>query len=740
MVKISLHILVFLLIFLSVKSSAQIITTFAGNKQDAFTPDGDQVKTSGINVTTSIRMGPDGYLYLIDHYRIRKIDTTTRIITTVAGNGEIGFSGDGGPALNASLYYPLDFYIDSEGNIYICDSWNNRIRKVDGRTRIITTIAGNGTTTYQDSVQALSSGLNRPTSVTMDNNHNLYIVSSDYTRYSGYNYIYKLNLSSGLIIKIAGNGTGVYAGDGTPALQTGFYTTGICADAGGNIYLADPVHNSILKLDASTGIIHTIAGTGTVSGLGYSGDGGAAYKAKMNQPVNICFDADSNLLVVDEGNNLIRRINRISGIITTVAGLQVQDSFSVGGIYGYSGDGGPATCAKLHLYNGHSSPAGITSDLAGNFYFSDQGNQVVRMVDNSVIRAVDPGFNIEASATRICPGQPVIVKSAIFYAGDTVVNPPVYQWIKNGEPIDVNGATYASNKWRDNDNIYCKLKTANNLCQTVTVLSNRITFSLTSPIVPTVSLSPGDTAICPGEPVTFKVELLQGGDSTIYQWQINGHTAAGNENFFTYKNIKAGDRVNCIVKTNSPNCPVMQTIFSDTANIHFKSLPNINLLPGDTIIKPGASVQLNAVSEDPLLSWQWMPGSGLNNTSLLNPVAAPQQTTRYYFNAKSKDGCEIEKSLQIILAIPLYMPTAFTPNGDGQNDLFRIPQGAVFHLKEFSVYDRWGKIVFTTQKITTGWDGNYKGMKSPTGTYVYFITGEMDNKPIRVKGTVTLIR
>lgn len=741
MLKLISHIICLLILLVpSVPCSAQVITTFAGSRHGGFIPDGDTATAFSLSYTTAVRVGPQGDLYLIDHNRIRKIDANTRTITTIAGNGEVGFSGDGGPAVHATFRYVIDFFIDEQENIYVCDKGNNRIRKVDGTTGNITTIAGDGTSTYIDSFPALSTGISQPTSITADGKGNLYVACSGYTSYTGDNYIYRMNLSTGTIIKIAGNGTGAYAAGGTPGLETGFYTTGICADATGNIYFADPVHNCILKLIASTGKIHTFAGTGTRAGFGYDGDNGPALDAKLNQPVNMCFDADGNLLIVDGGNSLIRKIDMTTEVISTVAGMQARRAHSVGGEFGYSGDGGPAACAKLHLFSGHFYPSGMAADRTGNFYFADQGNKLIRMVDHSVLTIVNPTVSITASDSAICLGQQVVLKSTVSQAGDTVVNPPVYQWIKNGSLTGKGSAVHISNSLENQDTVYCKVQTTNNVCLPATLISNKIVFTTRSSVVPIVKLSPGDTAVCPGESVAFEALVRHGGNQTTYQWQLNGSDLPVHDSVLILKDLKNADKINCVVTTNAPGCPELQEIYSDTSVVSIKPLPQVTLFPEDTIIEPGTSIQLQAISITPLVAYQWAPATGLNDALSLKPVARPEKTTRYYFKATSTNSCSIEKSLLITLATPVYMPTAFTPNGDGNNDVFRIPVGTFFDLIEFSVYDRWGKRVFLTVDIDVGWDGTYQGAQVPSGMYVYFIEGRIDNKPVKRKGTVLLIR
>ncbi|MEO8868756.1 MAG: T9SS type A sorting domain-containing protein [Bacteroidia bacterium] len=292
------------------------------------------------------------------------------IITTVAGNGTQGYSGDGGYATSAQLSYAEGMIFDGGGNMYIADSYNNVIRKIN-TIGIITTIAGTGFGAgtgaggYSgDGGAATLAQLNGPVDIVFDASGNLYI--SDYNN----NRVRKIN-TSGVITTIAGNGNNGYSGDGAAATLAKLYEpSGLAFDATGNLYIADEQNNVIRKINTA-GIISTYAGNGFGAGMGtggYSGDGGQATVAELFEPIGLTFDLSGNLYVAESGNNVVRKINT-SGIINTYAG---------GGISGL-GDGGPATLAQLNF------PYGLTFDKIGNLYIGDALNNRVRKVSTSGI-------------------------------------------------------------------------------------------------------------------------------------------------------------------------------------------------------------------------------------------------------------------------------------------------------------------------------------------------------------------
>lgn len=289
-----------------------------------------------------------------------------------AGGGISGYSGDGGPAANCQFKEMINLAIDANGNVYVSDSWNHRVRKIDA-SGIITTIAGTGVTGFSgDGGLAVNAKLYSPNWVTVDAAGNIYIADASNMR------IRKIN-TSGIISTIAGDGTNGSAGDGGPATSASLNgNLGMTFDAAGNMYFADQNNHKIRKINTS-GIITTIAGTGIA---GYSGDGGPATNAQLNYPASVRFDANGNLFVADPNNKVIRKINS-SGIITTVVGT---------GTPGYSGDGGSATSAQIGGTND------MVFDSQGNMLFCDQWNHRIRKVTPSGIISTIIGNGIALSS------------------------------------------------------------------------------------------------------------------------------------------------------------------------------------------------------------------------------------------------------------------------------------------------------------------------------------------------------
>ena len=255
-----------------------------------------------------------GNLYIADrgHHRIRKIDSTGKI-STVAGTGEDSFGGDGGPAVHGQLSSPFGVAVDGSGNLYIADRDNHRIRKVDS-TGTITTVAGTGEHGFSgDGGAAVEAQLASPTGVTVDGSGNLYIADRDNHR------IRKVD-STGTITTVAGTGEDSFGGDEGPAVRGHLSSPfGVGVDGSGNLYIADWGNHRIRKID-STGTITTVAGTGEYARVGEShGDGGPAVQAQLNSPTGVAVDGAGNVYIVDAGLDIIRKVDS-TGTITRIAG------------------------------------------------------------------------------------------------------------------------------------------------------------------------------------------------------------------------------------------------------------------------------------------------------------------------------------------------------------------------------------------------------------------------------------
>ena len=308
--------------------------------------DGGPATQAILNQPQGTAVDKSGNVYIADtrNQIIRRVDATTGVITTIAGTGVVGSSGDGGPAIDAQLNWPTSLAVDSAGDLYICDTYNNAIRKIDHASGVITTYAGS---------------LFGPSGIAFDTNDNLYVVSS--------NRVFEIDAKTQTANAVAGSGAWGTAGDGGPALQASLSSPeGVAVDSAGNLYIADTFNGAVRYVNRSTGLMTTVAGKLGFP-FGYSGDGGPAVGAQFSLPNSIAIDSNGDLWIADEYNWRIRKVTLVTGIVNTAVG-NGQACYSTGG------DGSPATFTDV------CESTGLSFDQAGNLYFADFGNSHIKKV------------------------------------------------------------------------------------------------------------------------------------------------------------------------------------------------------------------------------------------------------------------------------------------------------------------------------------------------------------------------
>jgi trimeric autotransporter adhesin len=340
----------------SAKLTNGVISTVAGNGTGAYAGDGGLATLASLWGPTDVKVDSSGNLFIadIDNDRVRKVGTNG-LITTLAGDGSSTFSGDSGPATNAGMN-PWGVGLDSSGNLFIADHSNNRIREV-GANGVINTVAGDNSRGYGgDGGPATGTDLDYPPSVAVDASGDMFIADLDNHRVR--------EVTNDIITTVAGNGTLANTGDGGLAVNASLcYPDSVAVDGAGNLFIADFYTNRIRKV-SSTGVITNFAGAGPA---GFSGDGGPALLAGLNAPIGLSLDSSGNVFFADGNNSRIRKVGT-NGIITTIAGTNAM---------GYAGDGGLATNASLYY------PSAATVDSFGNVFIADTDNNRIRKVLNT---------------------------------------------------------------------------------------------------------------------------------------------------------------------------------------------------------------------------------------------------------------------------------------------------------------------------------------------------------------------
>ncbi|MGQ0811306.1 MAG: NHL domain-containing protein, partial [Nitrospiraceae bacterium] len=339
-----------------------VVTTIAGNGIAAFSGDGGPAAAAQLNFPYATVQAPDGTLFVTDttNSRIRRI-APDGTISTVAGNGTAGSSGDGGPATAAQLNFPIGLAVSPDGSLYIADFSNHRVRRV-APNGIITTAAGTGVVGFGgDGGPAIAAQLNRPFGVAVAPDGSLYISESGVFPSNGTGHRVRRVGPDGLITTVAGTGTWGFNGDGAATARNLSTPTGIALGPDGSLYIADSQAHRIRRV-STNGVMTTVAGS--VSFADYGGDGGPATAARLSFPQDVKAASDGTLYIADAFNQRIRRVTP-DGIITTIAG---------NGAFGFGGDGGPGPAATL------SEPRGIGIGLADDLYLADhQGHRIRRL-------------------------------------------------------------------------------------------------------------------------------------------------------------------------------------------------------------------------------------------------------------------------------------------------------------------------------------------------------------------------
>ena len=582
--------------------------------------------------------------------------------------------------------------------------------------------------------------------------------------------------------------TPVYSPPGY-ALATGLYV-----DCGGNVYLGEYSSGKVFKYAPGST-------TGTVVATPGPND-------PYIDMVSICLDAAGNLFTIGTEDSVLEWKPGDTTTSTTVAnGYKIKvDKVSpgYGGIWVdgldtlYWSDSDPTTATTTVsrvlkwapgaatptvLLGGNNSgsganqlnvPGALTMDIKGNLYVCDLDNyRVQKFVRTSSIDSTftpisygqyyavvtdmrgfsestdtvyinypnePPSIQINASATS------VPVCTTIQFGGSAQYPGPdyVYQWEVSGVPVNGNGLFYSSNLFADGDQVYCILETANGCTgRREFDTSNIITLHIDPQGSATVTINASDTAICQGSPVTFAAAVANGAAQPTFQWLLNGNPIPGDDTAAYHTDSLAnGNVITCII-TSDNVCGLAK---SNSIRILVSPPPTVAANQVFNI-QYGESVTLDPSVTGNIRSWLWTPGAGLSDSTIPDPVATPGKTTDYKLKVVS-DGCGSDSGYILVnVYTPLSIPNAFTPNGDGHNDILYVLDGPPgTQIEDFSIFNRWGATVFHAHDATpgdpsAGWNGYLHGQPAPPGTYVYQVVLRYSDGNRQVyKGTVLLIR
>jgi gliding motility-associated-like protein len=688
-------------------SSPTIVTVAGGN--------GPGPAANQLNRAFGVCVDASGNVYVADrdNNRVQKwAPGATTGITVAGGNGP-------GTASN-QLNFPMALFVDGSGNIYVADNASRVQKWAPGATSGMTVAGGIG----------YGSGpaqLNNPADIYVDGNGNLYIADLSNQRIQEW----APGASSGITVA-GGNGNGAAANQfSDPA--------GVTMDAGGNLYVSDQTNNRVQRW-----------APGATSGITVAGGNGAGSAAnQFYSPCGIRIDNSGNLYVADFANNRVQ--------------LWAPGASSGVTVAGGNGFGSAANQLEETSY--------LFVDAAGNIYVSDEYNfrvqeyTLTNIIINSFTAAtagtytaaltdkagcsvtsnpivinpiVTPSISITASTTTICSGTPVTF-TALPVNGGTG---PDFSWTVNGTIVSAGTGSYTSNSLQNGDQVSCVL-TSDALCSTTaTATSNVIPLSVKASPIYSVSVIASATSVCSGSAVNFEANTTGSGAIPVYQWQVNGVDAGTDSPDYTDSHPVNGDLVTCQVSGDN-SCPAA---VSNPITLTVNPTPVVE--PGQVFtVQQSQSLTLNPVVSGAIFSYSWSPATGLSDTNIRDPVADPAATTVYQLQVTTAAGCAATGDITVKVFTQLSIPNAFTPNGDGKNDIFYVlggPAGSL--IRDFAIFNRWGQRIFEVHDVPPGdpaygWNGYYQGSAAISGVYVYILDVRFAGGTSQVfKGTVMLVR
>jgi gliding motility-associated-like protein len=819
------------------------ISTLTGNFPPGYSGDGGLLINAQFHQITGISFDLSDNMYIADggNNVIRKVNTSGTI-TTVVGNGTPGFSGDGGPAIASQLGGPYAVVFDNTGNMYIPDLGNSRIRKVS-TNGIITSIAGNGTMGYSgDGGQAANAQLYYPWSIAIDNANNIYIGDAG-------NYVIRKIDPAGIISTFAGNGSYGNTGDGGPAISAELGEIGtVAVDNSGNVFVCirnyfyvirkiNTCATAAINLQPSNAVVCGQADTSftinaaNVSTYLWQINTGAGWNDITNNGI-YSGSASSRLKITGADTSMnsyqYRCIltNSCGNLFSSTATLYVTIPLSPAVIIATPSDtvcSGNNTTFSATSMNGGSFPLyqwkknGVIVAI-GNTYTSNSittGDVITCLltstincvttrtaISNAITMKVNPvlipSISILASAQNICSGTRDTFSARITDEGSS----SLFQWKKNGVTVGT-ASTYIDNTLNDGDVVSCILTSTDNCSGISKDTSNSIIINVTSLVSPSVTITTASTFFCPGTVVSFFAIPVNGGTSPVYQWAKNGIPQSNRGNPYVDVNISNGDVIICTV-TSTAKCNAFpsatsnsitmsalknpqvtldksstlctgssrmldagnyafylwgdgskgRTLVVDTIGVYYVTATDNNgckgsdtvsitslvplptdFLPDDTSICSYGSLVLNA--KPGYKSYLWSDNSNASSIVIDKPGL-------YQLRVTDNNNCEGESSVRITLKDCMkgfYIPTAFTPNNDSRNDIFKPLLFGNVTSYTFKIYNRFGQIVFQTSDVTKGWDGRLKTINQDSDVFVwtcsYQFVGEL---PKIKKGSVVLIK
>lgn len=827
--------------------STGIITTITGYLPPGYSGDGGQLIHAQFRQISGIAFDAADNLYISDanNYVIRKV-TPDGIINTIVGTGVAGWSGDGGPASQAQIGSTHNVVFDSEGNMYIPDNGNHRIRKVT-TAGIISTYAGNGTIGYSgDNGPAINASFYGPWTIDIDDQDNLYIGDA-------LNCVVRKVRPDGIITTYAGNGNYGNSGDGGLATQAELGWIGcVRVDKENNLLVSVREYFYVIKkvtrCSFTPAIIlqqpadFSLCNTGNAQfqvdvsnaqtfqwqvkdgnnwnditdDVTYQGSSGNTLlitntSVVMNGQQYRCVMTSACGELFSRTVTLVINTPRTPALIVNTSQLDICEGTTVNftAIPQYGGNlpayqwtkNGANTGTNNNTYTDNDLKDGdlIQCTLTSNDGCITSSTALSNTLTMKVVTKVTPSHTISSSTNDICSGTPVTFSSTGLYTGSN----PVYTWFKNGNQVGNNADSFTDNQLKEGDIITCRLQSDLNCVTAASAMSNTIVMQVKPLLTPSLVITTPDNSICENESMSFSAAAQYGGTNPVYQWLKNGNQVGSDSPGFITSDLKQSDIITCRLTSNE-SCLTQTSIISNAIIPVIHANPVITLDKNNTICAGGSRV-LDAGNYS---SYAWSNGLGsrhitvyeegqysvtvtdgngckgsdavtINTTLALPQKFLPADTTicnygdmlirplsvfsdylwsngsrnntltinqagQYWLQVTGNNGCTGRDSITVLPKACLqgfFMPTAFTPNNDNKNDLLKPILLGNVKTYQFWVYDRWGQLVYYSNNHSQGWNGTFKGSQKESQALVWMCTYQLEGEPVQhKKGTVVLLK
>jgi gliding motility-associated-like protein len=724
---------------------AAVVSTLAGGFRDNQS-DGTGA-AAGFNTVAGLSVSPSGNIFVgdINNHSIREV-TPAGVVTTFIGASTINglipagvatdrsgnvyvadqasnlirritpagvasiYAGNTGPTFND----PSDLDFDISGNLYVADTKDNMIREIS-TTGAVTTLAGSLAPGLVNAIGA-AARFDQPSALAVDPAKNIYVADA-------FGLVIRLIDPSGKVISVAGNDAIRGSADGIQSEATFNNLAGLVY-SNGELFATDltsireiVVTGYTIDIPLPPGLIFDSA-TGIISGTPVAASPPTVYTITAYNT-----GGSSSFQVT------ISVIGTQSVVFNPIAPKTICDAdFDPGatgtGTITYTSD----NAAVATIVNGKIHITGVgTANITAS-------NGIATLTQTLTVAAADvPSVSIVSTQTgAVCSGTPITFTAVPVNGG---VNPG-YQWQVNGVNAGPNNATFTSATLASGDIVNCMMTNndATACLTTRNAASNTLTANIRTSINATVSISPSTTVpVCAASPLTFTA-TTNGGSNIHFQWSVNGQNAGTDNSTFSSSVFIDGDVVTCTI---SSDVDCLAPVTSLPYTVMVSPLPTITF-NGNAVINLGNTIQLNPQITGNIASYAWTPVTGLSDPTIASPVASPKVTTKYQLMVTTTAGCPASGTITVTVLTAITVPNAFTPNGDGFNDIWNIKDLIYYPNCMVSVYDRYGGLVYQSKGYSQPWDGTRNGSQVPVGTYYYII--DLRNSTPKLTGYVAVIR